>query len=94
MFFQEFNFQLIYRQGKKNEKPDSLSRRPDYLKKPEYEQPEYILDSSNIDLSSCLMGISKTLIDEIIKATKTDSTADNIYHYLSRYLISIYFEIT
>ena len=81
MFFQEFNFQLIYRQGKKNGKPDSLSRRPDYLQKPEYEQPEYILDSSNIDPSSCLMGISNTLIDEIIEATKTDSTADDIYHY-------------
>jgi len=70
LFFQEYNFQLIYRQGRKNGKPDSLSRRPDYEKDLEEKRPENILDSKNITTTPCLIGITRTLIDRTIQKTK------------------------
>ena len=47
-FFQEYNFIIKYRQGNKNGKPDSLSRRPDYIKNNTEEKPENILDIKNV----------------------------------------------
>jgi len=70
LFFQEYNFQLIYRQGRKNGKPDSLSRRPDYEKDLEEKRPENILDSKNIITTPCLISITRTLIDRTIQKTK------------------------
>ena len=83
LFFQEYNFQLIYRQGRKNGKPDSLSRRPDYEKDLEEIRPEHILDSKNISTTPCLIGVVSTLIDKIIEETKEDETAKDIHLYFS-----------
>eukprot|EP00833_Pecoramyces_ruminatium_P005437 jgi/Orpsp1_1/1179469/evm.model.c7180000069456.1 len=68
LFFQEYDFQLIYRQGRKNGKPDSLSRRP--ILKTFKEVQSFI-------------GVVSSLIDEIIKYTKDDETAKDIFLYFS-----------
>lgn len=81
LFFQEYNFQLIYRQGRKNGKPDSLSRRPDYVKNNEDLLPESILDKKNVQQS--FIGISSDFIDKIIEYTKNDETANDIHSYFS-----------
>ena len=81
LFFQEYNFQLIYRQGRKNGKPDSLSRRPDYMIKPEEIKEEYILDSKNIKEVPVFIGIMSSFIDKIIEETKYDSFAKRIFEY-------------
>ena len=83
LFFQQYNFQLIYRQGRKNGKPDSLSRRPDYMVKPEVVKEEFILDSKNIKEVPCFIGIMSELIDKIIQETKEDSFAKRIFDYFS-----------
>ena len=62
LFFQEYDFELIYRQGNKNGKPDSLSRRLDYINDEVEEKPETILDSSKISAVPCLVGITKDLL--------------------------------
>ena len=81
LFFQEYDFELIYRQGKKNGKPDSLSRRPDYMNKDVTEKPEYILDIKNVKEIPCFMGIANNLIERIIEYTKDDETAKDIHLY-------------
>ena len=81
LFFQEYNFELIYRQGRKNGKPDSLSRRPDYLNKTFEEKPEYILDIKNVKEIPSFMTIENDLIDKIIEYTKDDETAKDIHLY-------------
>jgi len=48
LFFQEYDFELSYRQGCKYGNPDSLSRRPDYESEDIEDTPEFILDSKNI----------------------------------------------
>ena len=83
LFFQEYNFQLIYRQGRKNGKPDSLSRRPDYMTKPEVVKEEYILDSKNIKEVPCFIGIMSDLIDKIIQETKEGSFGKRIFDYFT-----------
>jgi len=65
LFFQEYDFELIYRQGNKNGKPDSLSRRPDYINGEVEEKPETILDSKNISVVPCLVGITTDLLSVI-----------------------------
>ncbi len=83
LFFQEYNFQLIYRQGRKNGKPDSLSRRPDYEKDIKETLPENILDSKNVQSEFNFMGIVSTFIDKIIQENKNDETAKDIQWYFS-----------
>ena len=83
LFFQEYDFQLIYRQGRKNGKPDSLSRRPDYMIKNEEIKPEHILDIKNVKEVPSFIGVVSSLIDEIIKYTKDDETAKDIFLYFS-----------
>lgn len=84
LFFQEYNFQLIYRQGTKNGKPDSLSRRPDYMTKPEVNEDEFILDIKSVKEIPSFVGVMSSFIDEIIEATKEDETAKNIYLYFDK----------
>ena len=81
LFFQEYNFQLIYRQGRKNGKPDSLSRRPDYEQNIEDPKPEHILDIKNVKEIPAFVGIVSDLMDRIIEFTKDDETAKDIYMY-------------
>ncbi len=81
LFFQEYNFELIYRQGKLNGKPDSLSRRPDYAKGKNEEEQEYILDSKNIKGIPSFIGVMSDLLDRIKEETKNDATADDIRLY-------------
>lgn len=83
LFFQEYNFQLIYRQGSKNGKPDSLSRRPDYMIKPEEKVEENILDIKSVKPILNFMGVMSSFIDEVIEALKDDETAKNIHLYFS-----------
>ena len=85
LFFQEYNFQLIYRQGRKNGKPDSLSRRPDYMNKPIKEVEEHVLDSKNIKVMEmpCLISIMSEFIDKIVKETKDDDFAKGILLYFT-----------
>lgn len=83
LFFQAYNFQLIYRQGRKNGKPDSLSRRPDYEKNIPEPLPEHILDIKNVSSTPCYIGIVGSLIDQIIENYNGDETADNIKLYFS-----------
>jgi len=83
MFFQEYNFELIYRQGSNNGKPDSLSRRPDYIKNNEETKTENILDIKNVKEVPCFIGVVSDLLERIIEATKTDATADDIRLYFS-----------
>ena len=83
LFFQEYNFQLIYRQGRKNGKPDSLSRRPDYEQTVEEPKPEHILDIKNVKEIPAFVGIMSDLIDRIVKNTKEDETAGDIYLYFN-----------
>ncbi len=81
LFFQAYNFELIYRQGTKNGKPDSLSRRPDYLEKDFETKPEFILDSKNVKEIPSFIGIMSDLLDQIIQYTKVDETAKDIFLY-------------
>jgi len=83
LFFQDYNFQLIYRQGRKNGKPDSLSRRPDYEKNVEEPKPENILDSKNVPIVPSFVGIVGSLINQIIENYEGDETADDIKLYFS-----------
>jgi len=83
LFFQDYDFELIYRQGRKNGKPDSLSRRPDYLKNINDVKPEFILDSKNVKVIPCFVGIMSNFIDQVIKYTKDDETAKDIMLYFS-----------
>ena len=83
LFFQAYNFQLIYRQGRKNGKPDSLSRRPDYEKNIEEPLPENILDSKNVPIVPSFVGIVGSLINQIIENYEGDETADDIKLYFS-----------
>jgi len=86
LFFQEYNFELIYRQGRKNGKPDCLSRRPDYENNVNYNNDnndEFILDSSNINTVHSYVSILSDLFDRIINELKTDSTAEDIRLYFS-----------
>ena len=86
LFFQEYDFNLIYRQGRKNGKPDSLSRRPDYQEKQlsdEENPPEYILDIKNVKEVPCFIGIMSDLLDKIVELTKDDETAKDIHWYFS-----------
>jgi len=83
LFFQEYDFQLIYRQGTKNGKPDSLSRRPDYMKNNEDIKPENILDIKNVKEVPCFIGIMSNLLEKIIDAIKEDATAEDIKLYFS-----------
>ncbi len=84
LFFQEYNFQLIYRQGRKNGKPDSLSRRPDYMNKNENEvKPEYILDNNNVKEIPSFVGIMSDFINKIIENLNDDNTAKDINLYFS-----------
>ena len=85
LFFQDYDFELIYRQGRKNGKPDSLSRRPDYLKNINDDKPEFILDSKNVKDIPCFVGIMSNFIDQVIKYTKDDETAKDIMLYFSPY---------
>ena len=81
LFFQEFDFELVYRQGSKNGKPDSLSRRPDYLVNNSEIKPEHILDIKNVKEVPCFMGVVSDLLERIIEENKTDATADDIRFY-------------
>jgi len=83
LFFQEYNFQLIYRQGRKNGKPDSLSRRPDYMETNEEIIPENILDVKNIPSIPCFIGIMSDFISKIIEHTKNDEFAKRIIEYIT-----------
>eukprot|EP00833_Pecoramyces_ruminatium_P002480 jgi/Orpsp1_1/1176512/evm.model.c7180000057878.1 len=83
LFFQEYDFQLIYRQGRKNGKPDSLSRRPDYIKSNEEIIQENVLDSKNVPDIPCFVGIISDFIDKIINYTKNDEFAKRIIKYLN-----------
>ena len=83
LFFQEYNFKLIYRQGRKNGKPDSLSRRPDYEKDLGEIRPENILDSKNVQTNISFVGVVSTIIDKIVEETKEDETAKDIRLYFS-----------
>ena len=83
LFFQEYNFQLIYRQGRKNGKPDSLSRRPDYEKNIDEPKSEHILDIKNVQQIPSFIGIVSTFLDEIIENMKNDETAKDILLYFS-----------
>eukprot|EP00833_Pecoramyces_ruminatium_P012026 jgi/Orpsp1_1/1186058/evm.model.c7180000096669.1 len=85
LFFQAYDFQLIYRQGRKNGKPDSLSRRPDYElnKENKKEDSEFILDIKNVKEIPSFMGIISGLLDQIIEETKNDKTANDIKLYFS-----------
>jgi len=75
LFFQEYDFELIYLQGKKNGKPDSLSRRPDYQKEDIEDKPEFILDSKNIGEIPCLISITNDLLNNIKINLKNDKVA-------------------
>ena len=83
LFFQAYNFQLIYRQGRKNGKADSLSRRPDYEKNIDDPKPEHILDSKNVSTIPSYVGIVGSLIDQIINNYNDDETANDIKLYFS-----------
>ena len=83
LFFQEYDFELIYRQGNKNGKPDSLSRRPDYIKDNKEEKEEYILDIKNVKEVPSYIGVVSDLLERIKEETKTDATADDIRLYFS-----------
>jgi len=83
LFFQEYNFIIKYRQGNKNGKPDSLSRRPDYIKNNTEEKPENILDIKNVKEIPCFVSIVSDLLERIIDATKSDATAEDIRLYFS-----------
>ncbi len=84
LFFQEYNFQLIYRQGRKNGKPDSLSRRPDYEKNQISEvKEEYILDKDKVEEISCFLSITSDFMDKIIEESKNDEFAIKIYEYFT-----------
>ncbi len=83
LFFQEYNFKLVYRQGRKNGKPDSLSRRPDYLDSDQTEvNSECILDAKNIDTKPCFIGIVNNIINKINKEIKNDDFAFKVKLYL------------
>ena len=81
LFFQAYNFELIYRHGAKNGKPDSLSKRPDYLEKDFETKPEFILDSKNVKEIPSFIGIMSDLLDQIVQYTKDDGTAKDIFLY-------------
>jgi len=83
LFFQEYDFELIYRQGKKNGKPDSLSRRPDYQKGDIEDKPEFILDSKNIGKIPCLISITNDLLNNIKINLKNDKVAEDLRIYFS-----------
>jgi len=83
LFFQEYDFELIYRQGNKNGKPDSLSRRPDYINDEVEEKPETILDSKNISVVPCLVGISTDLFSEIKNNLKDDPVSEDLRLYFA-----------
>ena len=81
LFFQEYNFELIYRQGRKNGKPDSLSRRPDYMNKNIEETPEFILDSKNVKEVPTFIGITNDFMDKVKENYKDDETAEDLRLY-------------
>jgi len=88
LFFQEYDFELIYRQGKKNGKPDSLSRRPDYQKEDIEDKPEFILDSKNIGKIPCLISITNDLLNNIKINLKNDKVAEDLRIYFSENNVS------
>ena len=83
LFFQEYDFELIYRQGNKNGKPDSLSRRPDYVKDDIEEEPEFILDKKNISSTPCLISITNDFLSNIKKHLKNDPVAEDLRLYFA-----------
>jgi len=81
LFFQEYDFELIYRQGSKNGKPDSLSRRPDYINEETEDQPEYILDSKNVSVVPCYVSITNDFLSNIKDHLKNDPVAEDLRLY-------------
>ena len=88
LFFQEYDFELIYRQGKKNGKPDSLSRRPDYEKEDIEDKPEFILDSKHINNTPCLLSVTTDFLKSITEYLKDDKLADDLRIYFSPHNVS------
>ena len=82
LFFQEYNFIIKYRQGKKNGK-HSLSRRRDNIKNNIEEKPENILDIKNVKEIPCFVSIVSDLLERIIDSAKPDATAEDIRLYFS-----------
>jgi len=73
----------VYRQGTKNGKPDSLSRRLDYMKNNEDIKPENILDIKNVKEVPCFIEIMSDLLEKIIDTIIEDATAEDIRLYFS-----------
>ncbi|CAK9780322.1 unnamed protein product [Cutaneotrichosporon oleaginosum] len=78
LFLTSFVFEITYRPGKKGEKPDALSRRPDYEITEEDRQHNYLQLLSLPTASLLRLGSTKintlvpTLVNDIVKAQKTD----------------------
>jgi len=83
LFFQEYDFELIYRQGHKNGKPDSLSRRPDYTTEDSPIVPDSILDIKNVRTVPCLVGITTDLLSQIKELLKNDPVAEDLRLYFA-----------
>ena len=82
IFLSEFNFKIIYRSGSSNGKPDSLSRRPDYIPSSDdfsSETPFFVLRPENFVVT--VLTISD-LSNKILNECKDDIFYHNIREYL------------
>jgi hypothetical protein len=81
LFLSDFDFNIIYRSGKSNGKPDALSRRPEYFPKGGDSlrtlQFQTLLDPNQFVMStSCLMSLVSTQSENLLLAATYEQMSD------------------
>ena len=83
MFLSRFNFELIYRAGKKSGKPDLLSRRADLIDKSDITNEEKSeIEFNCLNITPLIDSSDDSLCDDIRKELPNDSLYKKVSNYL------------